>query len=103
MHLLRYFLPALYPEHLSHVLMEIIGEIEKKSRGPYAGGVGYISFNGNLDSAITIRSAFISGSELFIQAGAGIVADSDPHCEFLETESKLGAVIASLRKCREAE
>ncbi len=83
--------------------MEIIGEIEKKARGPYAGGVGYISFNGNLDSAITIRSAFVSGSKLFIQAGAGIVADSDPHSEFLETESKLGAVTASLRKCREAE
>ncbi len=82
--------------------MEIIGDIEKQARGPYAGGVGYISFNGNLDSAITIRSAFASEGKLHLQAGAGIVADSDPGREFEETEQKLGALRASLRRAAEA-
>jgi anthranilate synthase component 1 len=76
--------------------MEIIGEVEGRGRGPYAGGVGYISFNGNLDSAITIRSAFASDGKLYFQAGAGIVADSDPGREFEETEQKLGALRVSL-------
>jgi anthranilate synthase component 1 len=79
--------------------MEIIAQIERRARGPYAGGVGYLSLNGNLDSAITIRSAFSSGDRLFLQAGAGIVADSDPHREFVETEQKLGAMRASLERC----
>jgi anthranilate synthase component 1 len=79
--------------------MEIIAEIERRARGPYAGGVGYLSLNGNLDSAITIRSAFSNGDRLFLQAGAGIVADSDPHREFVETEQKLGALHASLERC----
>jgi anthranilate synthase component 1 len=83
--------------------MEIIGSIEKQARGPYAGGVGYISFNGNLDSAITIRSAFASGGKLHFQAGAGIVADSDPGREYEETEQKLGALQASLRSATGAE
>jgi anthranilate synthase component 1 len=76
--------------------MEIISEIEEHGRGPYAGGIGYVSFNGNLDSAITIRSAFASDGRLYFQAGAGIVADSDPGREFEETEQKLGALRASL-------
>lgn len=76
--------------------MEIIGEVEGHGRGPYAGGVGYVSFNGNLDSAITIRSAFASDGKLYFQAGAGIVADSDPAREFEETEQKLGALRVSL-------
>jgi anthranilate synthase component 1 len=83
--------------------MEIIGEIEGRGRGPYAGGVGYVSLNGNLDSAITIRSAFASDGKLYFQAGAGIVADSDPGREFDETEHKLGAMRASLAKAREVE
>lgn len=83
--------------------MEIIGSIEKQARGPYAGGVGYISFNGNLDSAITIRSAFASGGKLHFQAGAGIVADSEPGREYEETEQKLGALRASLRSATGAE
>ncbi|MDW5562504.1 MAG: anthranilate synthase component I family protein [Methanomassiliicoccus sp.] len=76
--------------------MEIIGEVEGHGRGPYAGGVGYVSFNGNLDSAITIRSAFAADGRLYFQAGAGIVADSDPGREFEETEQKLGALRVSL-------
>lgn len=76
--------------------MEIISEIEGQGRGPYAGGLGYVSFNGNLDSAITIRSAFAAEGKLHFQAGAGIVSDSDPGREFIETEQKLGALKASL-------
>jgi anthranilate synthase component 1 len=81
--------------------MEIIGEVEGSSRGPYAGGVGYVSFNGNLDSAITIRSAFASNGKLYFQSGAGIVADSDPSREFDETEHKLGAMKEALRHATE--
>jgi len=83
--------------------MEIIAELEDGARGAYGGGVGYLSLNGNLDSAITIRSAFISDDRLTLQAGAGIVADSDPHREFLETEHKLGALTAALARCRSAQ
>jgi anthranilate synthase component 1 len=64
-------------------------------RGPYAGGVGYFDFSGNLDFAITIRSMFIRKNKAYFQAGAGIVADSDPEREFLETEQKLKASIRS--------
>lgn len=81
--------------------MEIIGEVEGASRGPYGGGVGYISTNGNLDSAITIRSAFASGGRLYFQAGAGIVSDSDPAREYHETEIKLGALRSALRQAGE--
>jgi len=82
--------------------MELIGEVEGRGRGPYAGAVGYISSNGNLDTAITIRSAFAANGKVSIQAGAGIVADSDPEREFHETEAKLGAMMAALRKAGEA-
>jgi len=75
--------------------MEVIAELEGRPRGPYAGGVGYLSLNGNLDSAIAIRSAFCAEGVLRTQAGAGIVADSDPTREYLETEQKLGALSAS--------
>jgi anthranilate synthase component I len=78
--------------------MEIISALEQSPRGPYAGAVGYISLNGDLDSAIAIRSAFISKNSLRIQAGAGIVYDSDPGREFLETESKLEGVVAALQR-----
>lgn len=81
--------------------MEIIAELEGRPRGPYAGGVGYLSLNGNMDSAITIRSAFCTAGRLHMQAGAGIVADSDPHREYLETEHKLGALSASLARLAE--
>ncbi|MBI0584261.1 MAG: anthranilate synthase component I family protein [Methanomassiliicoccus sp.] len=83
--------------------MEIIGQIEGAGRGPYGGGVGYVSFNGNLDSAITIRSAFACDGRLYFQAGAGIVADSDPGREFEETEHKLGALRQSLARATEVE
>ncbi|QLH74287.1 MAG: anthranilate synthase component I family protein [Methanomassiliicoccales archaeon] len=76
--------------------MEIITEEERSPRGPYAGAVGYLSLNGNLDSAITIRSAFVRGDKVRFQAGAGIVYDSVPKNEYRETEGKLRAMVAAL-------
>jgi anthranilate synthase component 1 len=68
--------------------MEIIDELEPERRGPYAGAVGYFGFSGNMDFCITIRTCVMRGSDLWIQAGAGIVADSVPHKEFEETINK---------------
>ncbi|MEM3807460.1 MAG: anthranilate synthase component I family protein, partial [Nitrososphaerota archaeon] len=78
--------------------MEIIEELERERRGPYAGCVGYISFNGNADFAITIRT-LISPREGqgYIQSGAGIVADSIPENEWYETEHKARALLTALR------
>jgi len=74
--------------------MEIIDELEPVKRGPYAGAVGYFSFGGmNMDTAITIRTVLIAGSRAFVQAGAGIVADSDPGSEFEETLNKARALL----------
>ena len=74
--------------------MEIIDELEPSKRGPYAGAVGYFSFGGlNMDTAITIRTVVISGSKAFVQAGAGIVADSDPGREYEETLNKARALL----------
>ncbi|MDM8543631.1 anthranilate synthase component I family protein, partial [Desulfococcaceae bacterium HSG9] len=77
--------------------MEIIGELEKEPRGPYGGAVGYISFNGNMDLAITIRTASIENDTLTVRAGAGIVADSDPEAERVETVNKAMAIQKALR------
>jgi len=68
--------------------MEIIEELEPERRGPYAGAVGYFGFSGNMDLCITIRTMVMRGRDLWIQAGAGIVADSVPENEFQETISK---------------
>jgi anthranilate synthase component 1 len=76
--------------------MEIIDEMEKAPRGPYGGAVGYISFNGNMDLAITIRTASIENGTLTVQAGAGIVADSDPERERIETINKAKAIEKAL-------
>ncbi|MBT8398251.1 MAG: anthranilate synthase component I family protein, partial [Gemmatimonadetes bacterium] len=74
--------------------MEIIDELEPVKRGPYAGAVGYFSFGGmNMDTAITIRTVLITGSQAFVQAGAGIVADSDPGREYEETLNKARALL----------
>ena len=77
--------------------MEIIEEFEDVKRGPYAGAVGYFSTNGNSDFAITIRTMVVSEGRGYIQAGAGIVADSVPEKEWLETEDKSRAMLDSLR------
>jgi anthranilate synthase component 1 len=76
--------------------MEIIAELEQKPRGPYGGAVGYISFHGNMDMAITIRTACIENNRLTVQAGAGIVADSDPEMERQETVNKAMAMQKAL-------
>jgi len=78
--------------------MEIIDEQELHSRGPYAGAVGYFSFNGCCDFAIAIRSIFFDGNKGFVQAGAGIVSDSIPKNELKETEHKAGAMLLALKE-----
>ncbi|MEM1991597.1 MAG: anthranilate synthase component I family protein [Nitrososphaerota archaeon] len=77
--------------------MEIIEELEPTRRGPYAGSVGYISFNGNSNFAITIRTMFINNGRAFIQAGAGIVAESKAENEWMETEHKLAPLVEALK------
>ena len=77
--------------------MEIIAELEQSPRGPYGGAVGYISFHGNMDMAITIRTASIENGKLTVQAGAGIVADSDPERERTETVNKAMAMQKALQ------
>ena len=80
--------------------MEVISELEESSRGPYAGALGYFSFNRCCDFAIIIRSLFINGNKAFIQAGAGIVMDSIPKNEYLETEHKAGALFSAMKAAR---
>jgi anthranilate synthase component 1 len=77
--------------------MQIIDELEPTRRGPYAGAVGYVDFAGNLDTCITIRTVVLQDGQAYVQAGAGIVADSKPDAEERETRSKAGAVIAAVR------
>jgi len=76
--------------------MEIIRDEERVARGPYAGAVGYLTFAGDLDFCITIRTAVIAGGTAQVQSGAGIVADSDPERELGETEAKASALLAAL-------
>ena len=78
--------------------MEIIDELEVGSRGPYAGAVGYFSYNGCCDFAIAIRSIFIQENKGFVQSGAGIVSDSIAENEFKETEHKAGAMLQALKE-----
>ncbi len=76
--------------------MEIIEELEPSRRGPYAGAVGYFSFSGNMDTCINIRTVVIKGKQAFIQAGAGIVADSSPEHEYEETCNKARAMMTAI-------
>ena len=76
--------------------MQIIEELEPTRRGPYGGAVGYFSFSGNMDTCINIRTVVAQGKKAFIQAGAGIVADSDPTREYEETQNKAGAMMRAL-------
>jgi len=73
--------------------MEIIDELEPSKRGIYGGAVGYLSWNGNMDTAIAIRTAVIKDGKIFVQAGAGVVADSKPELEWKETLNKARALI----------
>ena len=72
--------------------MEIIDELEPEKRGIFGGAVGYLAWNGNMDTAIAIRTAVIKGNKLYIQAGAGVVADSIPRLEWKETVNKARAI-----------
>lgn len=77
---------------------EIIAELEPETRGPYAGGVGYFAPDGSLDSCIVLRTALVKDGVMHVQAGAGIVADSDPAYEAAECRHKAGALIAAARE-----
>jgi anthranilate synthase component 1 len=81
--------------------MEIIEELEGVRRGPYAGAVGYFGFNGNMDTCITIRTILIRGDTAYLQAGAGIVADSDPTREWDETLHKARALSVAIEMAEE--
>jgi anthranilate synthase component 1 len=76
--------------------MEIIAELEPTPRGIYSGAVGYLDFAGNLDFCITIRTLVLEGQRAYIQAGAGIVADSNPASEYQETRDKARAMVRAL-------
>jgi len=76
--------------------MEIISELEPEPRGPYAGLVGYLSFSGNFDSCITIRTVLLKNNRASVQAGAGIVADSKPDREWMETHNKARGVLKAV-------
>jgi anthranilate synthase component I len=78
--------------------MEIIDELENVRRGPYAGCVGYFSFSHNMDTCITIRTIIIKDNAAYIQAGAGIVADSVPEKEYLESINKAKALLEAIRQ-----
>ena len=78
--------------------MEIIEELEQRRRGPYTGSLGYIGFNGNMDLNIIIRTFVVKEGMAYVQAGAGIVADSDPEREYHESLKKAEALISTLRK-----
>jgi len=82
--------------------MEIIDELERSPRGPYGGGVGYFDWGGDADFAIVIRSATIEDTDeadrITVQAGAGVVADSDPESEYVETEQKMDGVLTALER-----
>jgi anthranilate synthase component 1 len=76
--------------------MEIIAELERDKRGPYAGAVGYFDLSGNLDTAITIRTILTKDGVAHVQAGGGIVYDSDPPTEYAETENKAMALLRAI-------
>ena len=76
--------------------MEIIDELEPTRRGPYAGAVGYFDYRGNMDTCITLRTMVVCNGKIYIQAGAGLVADSDPASEYQETVNKAKALLSSV-------
>ncbi len=103
-HLLRAAFPAGTVSGAPKIrAMEIIAELEPLPRGPYAGAVGYIGFNGEMDTCITIRTILMSHGCASIQAGAGIVADSDPAKEYEETEHKMAGSLRALKLAEEWE
>jgi anthranilate synthase component 1 len=83
--------------------MEIVAELEREKRGPYSGAVGYFDFSGNLDTAIAIRTIIIKNNIAYIQAGAGIVADSIPEREYQESLNKAQALLAAIDQAEVAQ
>lgn len=77
---------------------EIIDELEKEPRGVYGGAIGYIDLSGNMDVCIAIRTAVKKNNKVYVQAGAGIVADSVPQSEYMECLHKAGAVIDAVKR-----
>jgi anthranilate synthase component 1 len=76
--------------------MQLIADHEPTARGPYAGAVGYLTFAGDLDFCITIRTALVVDGRVSVQTGAGVVADSDPQAELDETKSKAAALLPAV-------
>jgi anthranilate synthase component 1 len=76
--------------------MQVIDEMEPHRRGPYAGAVGYIDYSGNMDTCIALRTLVVQGNQAYIQAGAGIVADSQPHSEYQETLNKARGLLKAI-------
>jgi anthranilate synthase component 1 len=76
--------------------MEIIDELEPHRRGPYGGAVGYVDFSGNMDTCIALRTIVLVGQTAYVQAGAGIVADSVPESEYQETMNKAMGMLRAL-------
>ncbi|MCB1211771.1 MAG: anthranilate synthase component I family protein, partial [Verrucomicrobiales bacterium] len=81
--------------------MEIINELEKSKRCAYAGAVGYYGFDGNLDSCIALRTCVLKDGKAYVQAGAGVVADSDPAYEYDETVNKATGILRAIQWARE--
>lgn len=77
--------------------MEIIDEVEPHRRGPYAGAVGYLDYSGNMDTCIALRTIVFCNNKIYVQAGAGIVADSVPSAEYQETLNKAGAMMKAIQ------
>jgi anthranilate synthase component 1 len=79
---------------------EIINELENNKRGIYGGAIGYLAFNGDMDTCIAIRIAFKKNGKVFVRSGAGIVADSIPENEYLECENKMRGVLNALEEAQ---
>ncbi|HMT20477.1 MAG TPA: chorismate-binding protein, partial [Promineifilum sp.] len=78
--------------------MEIIDQLEGQRRGLYAGAAGYFSYDGSMDTCIAIRTMVMQGDRVSVQAGAGIVADSDPAAEYQECVNKAGALLVAVAR-----
>jgi anthranilate synthase component 1 len=76
--------------------MEVIDEIEPHRRGPYGGAVGYVDYRGNMDTCLALRTIVFQNDTYHVQAGCGVVADSDPDKEYEETQNKARALIAAI-------
>ena len=81
--------------------MEIIEELEGQRRGLYAGAVGYVSYDGSMDTCIAIRTMVMQGDRVYVQAGGGIVADSDPAAEYQESVNKASALLVAVARAEE--